>query len=105
MSNHHLAQINVARMRAPPTDALMAGFVAELEPVNALADRSPGFVWRPKSEDGDATALRVFPDQMVLVNISVWTSLDALCAFVYRSHHTDVLRQREQWFERMESFH
>ena len=102
---HHLAQINVARMRAPLTDELMAGFVAELAPVNALADRSPGFVWRLQNEGSDATSIRVFPDDMILVNISVWESLDALKAFVYHSHHTDVLRQREQWFERMQGFY
>lgn len=102
---YHLAQINVARMRAPLTDDLMAGFVAELTPVNALADQSTGFVWRLQSEGSDATSIRVFSDDMILVNVSVWESLETLKAFVYRSHHIDVLRQREQWFERMQGFY
>ncbi|MBV8969649.1 MAG: DUF3291 domain-containing protein [Verrucomicrobia bacterium] len=97
----HLAQLNIARMRAPLTDLQMSGFVAELEPVNALADQSPGFVWRLKSEEGDATAIRPYDDESILINLSVWESLAALKSFVYRTHHGEVMRQREQWFERM----
>ena len=97
----HLAQFNIARMRAPLTDPQMGGFVAELEPVNALADQSPGFVWRLKSEEGDATAIRPYDDESILINLSVWDSLAALKSFVYRTHHGQVMRQREKWFERM----
>ncbi len=83
----------------------MAEFVAGLQPMNALADGSPGFVWRLQGEEGDATAIRVFDDPDVLVNLSVWESLDALRAFVYRSEHRDFLRRRAQWFVKDEAPH
>jgi hypothetical protein len=97
----HLAQVNIARMRAPLTDPQMSGFVAGLEPVNALADQSPGFVWRLQSEEGDATAIRPYDDQSILINLSVWESIDALKSFVYGTLHGQLMRQREKWFEWM----
>ena len=72
MSNYHLAQINIARMLAPIDDPIMAEFVAQLAPVNALADESPGFVWRLQSEAGDATSIKVYDDDMIIVNLTVW---------------------------------
>jgi hypothetical protein len=100
----HLAQLNIGRVRAPMTDPLMAGFVAELESVNALADSAPGFVWRLQTETGDATAIRPYDDDTILINMSVWETVDALKAFVYRTHHADVMRQREKWFERLDTY-
>lgn len=97
----HLAQVNIARLRAPMESALLADFVAALEPINALADGAPGFVWRLQTEDGDATALRVFDDEMMIVNLSVWESVDALADFVYRSDHLSVLRRRNEWFHQL----
>jgi hypothetical protein len=96
----HLAQVNVARMRAPIDDPLLADFVARLDEVNALADAAPGFVWRLQTDAGDATAIRAYDDDRILFNLSVWRSLDDLKAFVYRTIHNDVMRQRATWFER-----
>lgn len=79
----------------------MTEFVAALEPLNALADRSPGFVWRLQTDAGDATAVRAFDDERMLVNLSVWQSLEALRAFVYRGPHRELLRRRQRWFEAM----
>jgi heme-degrading monooxygenase HmoA len=101
MAAHHLAQVNLATLRFPLDGPELAGFVAQLEPINALADGSPGFVWRLQTEDGDATAIRPFDDERVMVNLSVWESLEALRAFVYASRHLDVLRHRREWFQRM----
>jgi hypothetical protein len=101
MAAHHLAQVNLATLRAPLDSPELAGFVAQLEPINALADASPGFVWRLQTEDGDATAIRAFDDQRVIVNLSVWASLAALRDFVYASRHLDVMRRRREWFHRM----
>ncbi len=98
---HHLAQVNVGRLRAPIDDPLIAGFAGALEEINALADASPGFVWRLQTDDGDATAMRAFDDDTILINLSVWTSLEALADYVYRSPHTAYLRRRAEWFERM----
>ena len=82
-------------------DPMVAGFVAGLDPMNALADASPGFVWRLQTEDGNATSVRAFDDALVIVNISVWESVDALAEFVYRSAHSQFLRHKRDWFERM----
>ncbi len=79
--------------------------MALLEPINELADRSPGFVWRLQTEDGDATAIRAFEDDRIIVNMSVWESLDDLGTFVYATGHLDVLRRRREWFERMAESH
>ena len=100
----HLAQLNIGRVRAPMTDPLMAGFVAELEPVNALADSAPGFVWRLQTEAGDATSIRPYNDDTILINMSVWETVEALKEFVYRTHHAEVMRQREKWFERLDTY-
>ena len=76
----------------------MAEFVALLDPVNALADDAPGFVWRLQADDGNATSIRAFDDDVMIVNMSVWESIDALAEFVYRSGHLDVMRRRREWF-------
>jgi hypothetical protein len=98
----HLAQLNIGRLLAPLDSEQMSGFVAALEPINALADSAPGFVWRLQTEAGDATALRVFDDDMLIVNMSVWESREALSQFVFRSAHREVLTGRRQWFERID---
>jgi hypothetical protein len=101
----HVAQVNVGRLLAPIDSPQLAAFVAMLDPINALADGSPGFVWRLQTEDGDATAIRAFDDERILVNMSVWKSIDALGRFVYASRHLEVMRRRRAWFEKMaESF-
>jgi hypothetical protein len=75
--------------------------VAALEPVNAIADAAPGFVWRLQDADGDATSFRAFGDDNILVNVSVWTSIEALGDFVFRSGHVEIMRRRREWFERI----
>ena len=102
MAEYHLAQINIARMLAPIDDPIMAEFVAQLAPVNALADQSPGFVWRLQSESGDATSIKVYDDDMIIVNLTVWESVEALREFVYKSAHHGVLRERKRWFEKFD---
>ena len=82
---------------APLYSPVVAGFVAARDPVNALADAAPGSVWRLKTDEGDATSIRVFADDQILVNLSVWESPEDLADFVYRSGHKDVLRHRRQW--------
>ena len=99
---YQLAQVNIARMLAPLSDPLMAGFVAQLDAINALADGSPGFLWRLQTEEGNATTLRPYEDDLILVNLSLWASLSDLLTFVYKSRHRSVLQQRQQWFERFE---
>jgi hypothetical protein len=107
VTGYHLAQLNVGRLRAPIESAELADFVALLDPVNALADAAPGFVWRLE-DDGDSpgtTGLRPCgPD--IIVNMSVWQTLGALRDFVYRSGlHLDVMRRRRDWFHKMAEQH
>lgn len=94
----HLAQFNIARGRAAMDDPVMADFVATLDRVNALADASPGFVWRLQDDSGNATAIAAYDDPNMLVNMSVWRDADALFDFVYRSGHTPVMARRRDWF-------
>ncbi len=100
-----LAQLNVGRLLAPVSSARIAGFVAELAPVNAIADQAPGFVWRLQTEAGDATSIRPTQDDLFLINMSVWSSIDALRAFTYDTAHAEVLRRRREWFERLATAH
>ena len=100
MSRFHLAQINVARALAPLDDPQLAGFVERLDEINALADRSPGFVWRLQSDSGNATDIQVSDDPKFIVNQSVWEDLDSLFAYIYRSDHLQVMAQRRRWFEK-----
>jgi uncharacterized protein DUF3291 len=102
MPAYHLAQINIARMLAPIDDPIMAEFVAQLAPVNALADAAPGFVWRLQTESGDATSLKIYDDDMIIVNLTVWESVETLREFVYKSAHHGVLRDRKRWFEKFD---
>src|SRR4051794_4051073 len=105
MGAFHLAQVNIALPREPLDAPLLAEFVAQLDPVNASADAAPGLVWRLQTEQGDATGIRAFGDERLIVNMSVWESLEALRVFVYRdTAHLAVLRRRREWFERVESF-
>ena len=96
-----LAQINVGRLRASVDDPLVAEFMNALDEINALAERSPGFRWRFQTEDGNATAVRPYEDDSILINMSVWESIEALNDYVYRSDHTSYLRRRREWFERL----
>jgi len=101
----HLAQINIARALGPMDDPVMAGFVARLNDINALAEASPGFIWRLKTEVGDATSVQAYDDERILINLSVWASPEQLKHFVYRSAHVEIMRQRKAWFERLKDMH
>lgn len=100
MSTYELAQLNIARMVAPLESPVLADFVANLDRINALAEQSPGYVWRLQTEDGDATALRPLGEDM-LVNLSVWKDIESVYNYVYKSAHVEVMRRRKEWFERM----
>jgi len=98
----HLAQVNIGRIRGPLDGPVMAGFVARLDEINALADRSPGFVWRLQNAAGNATYLRPYDDDRILINMSVWEGVEPLRAYVYESRHRELLRQRHDWFEKFQ---
>jgi len=98
----HIAQLNIARLHADRDDPAVSGFFAAIDPINAIADVSPGFVWRLHDEHGDATAMRPWDDDRLIVNLSVWESIEALEEYVYRSAHVGVMRRRREWFDRLE---
>lgn len=102
---HHLAQLNLARLRHPLEDAESAEFAAALDPVNRLGEVSPGFVWRLMDEDGASSLFVGLPeidDPLMIVNYSIWTDLESLRHFVYKSGHVAYLRRRREWFEPLE---
>lgn len=101
-TDHHLAQVNIARMRAPIDDPLMASFSKQLDAVNIAAEQSSGFVWRLQDDSGNATAIHAFEDPLILVNMSVWRDLESLQDYTYRSAHLGVLRDRKHWFDKMD---
>jgi hypothetical protein len=94
----HLAQLNIARTIAPLDSPALAEFVAALDRINALAEASPGFVWRLVGDGGDATDVRVGDDPNLIVNLTVWESVEALFEYTYKSGHVEVMRRRRQWF-------
>jgi hypothetical protein len=104
MALYQLAQLNIASMLQPLESPGMADFVANLERINALAEASPGFVWRLQDEAGDATAIRPFGEE-VLVNLSLWRDVEALRDYVYKSAHAEILKRRAEWFARMGEAH
>lgn len=102
-----LAQVNIGRLAAPLDDPRLAGFVEALDPINAIADSAPGFVWRLQTEDGNATGIQAFEWDAagscgVIVNMSVWTDVERLAAFVYGQMHREILRRRREFFEAMQ---
>jgi hypothetical protein len=105
MTGFHLAQINVGRLLAHIDDPMIEGFKSNLDRVNAIADASPGFVWRLVGEGNNATDIQPLPDDpLFAINMSVWTDLDALAGFVYRTDHRGIMRRRREWFEPMETY-
>src|SRR5258706_7448480 len=102
MSRYEVAQLNVGVIKGPMDSPVMANFVASLNRINALAERSSGFMWRLQTEDGDATAIRPFGNANMLVNMSVWKDVESLSRYVYNSEHQQIMRRRREWLERMD---
>ncbi len=100
MSVYHLAQLNIAILKEPLDSPALAEFVENLDRINALAETSAGYVWRLKSDGNNATAFRPLGDD-TLVNMSVWENVESLNEYVYSTAHTDIMRKRRQWFEKM----
>lgn len=104
MNKPHLAQLNIAKLSAPLDSPRLADFVANLDRINALAEHSPGFVWRLQTEEGDATGIDYFGADKI-VNLSLWESIEALHEYVYRSAHVEIMRRKKEWFHHMREAH
>jgi Domain of unknown function (DUF3291) len=102
MSTYQLAQVNIGVIKASMDSPVMADFAANLDRINALAESMLGFVWRLQTEEGDATSIRPFDNENMLVNMSVWQDVKALNDYVYRSAHVELMSRRKEWFERMD---
>lgn len=97
----HLAQLNIAKAKYSLDALEIKDFVDNLEPINALAESSPGFIWRLKDESGDATDIQAFDDPNIIVNMSVWESSDSLKNFMFKTHHRDFMRRKQEWFYKL----
>ena len=102
--NYHLAQVNIAKMLAPLDNLVMADFVANLDQINQVAEASEGFVWRLQ-DYGNATSIRIYDDDFLLVNMSVWKDVDSLFQFAYKSQHIEIFKRRKEWFDKMSQMH
>ncbi|MFD8059776.1 DUF3291 domain-containing protein [Streptomyces cyaneofuscatus] len=100
-AQHELAQVNIARLRFPLDSTELKEFVDGLDPVNAVADQAEGFVWRLRSESGNATDVPVFGDAWLIVNMSVWRDAEALTGFMYAGRHRELMNRRREWFEQI----
>ena len=101
MPSYYLAQLNIANMKYPIDSPGMVEFVDNLDNINALAERSPGFIWRLQTEDGDATGINFFGAD-VLVNMSIWEDVESLHRYVYKTAHAKIMSRRKEWFHRVE---
>jgi len=101
----HIAQLNIGRFRYPTDDPRMAGFMANLDRINALAERSAGFVWRLRDASNNATAIRPESDPTMAVNLSVWESVEALEGFVWATVHKQFYNRKSDWFEKLAAPH
>jgi hypothetical protein len=102
---YYLAQVNIAKMLAPIDDPIMADFVNNLERINAIADRSEGFVWRLADIENNALAIRAFEDETLIINMSVWKDLESLFRFTYKTDHAEIFARRKEWFSRITDIH
>lgn len=98
MSKYHLAQINIGKILYPTEDPRMAGFMDNLDKINALAEATEGFIWRLKTDEGNATSIHAFDDSMLLLNMSVWEDIEALYRYAYKSEHGEFFARRREWF-------
>ncbi|AFT69494.1 hypothetical protein B5T_01211 [Alloalcanivorax dieselolei B5] len=100
MSQYHIAQLNIATLLAPIDSPQLSDFIANLDRINALAEGSPGFIWRLQTEQGDATGIDYFGSDKI-VNLSLWNSVEELHNYVYRSAHVEIMRRKKEWFHKM----
>lgn len=99
---YELAQVNISRLKFPLDSPELKDFVDALDPVNASAEEADGYVWRLQSEGGDATDIKVFGDDWLIINLTVWRDTNALTAFMYQGQHREMLARRREWFERVQ---
>lgn len=95
---YQLAQLNIAEVLAPMDSPKLKEFSDNLDPVNSIAESSPGFIWRLQDDTGNATNLQYFDDPDIIVNMSVWESVQSLKDFMFKSVHINFLKRKKEWF-------
>jgi len=101
--NYQLAQVNIAKFRAPIEDPVNHDFMNSLDRVNAMAETQPGFIWRFTGEGNDALDVQAFDDFDIAINMSVWVDVQSLVNFVYRNKdHKEIMQRRKEWFEKID---
>lgn len=96
---YHLAQLNLARLKAPKGDPLTEEFFNAIPAINTLAEAQPGFVWRLVGEVKDHTDVPFFLDPHLVVNISLWKDVESFRHFVYKSGHVQYIKRKKEWFQ------
>jgi len=105
-TGYHLVELNIARARYESDDPRLKDFVDLIGPVNEMAERMPGYVWRLTDDGGVGTMdITAFDDPRLLVNLSVWEDVDSLLTFINKTVHARVMNRRKEWFDAMESHH
>lgn len=104
MHTLHLAEVNIAKRLAPMDDPIMQDFVNNVDKMNAIADAAEGFIWRMKDEDKELGA-KIFQDDELLINMSVWKDLESLFNYTYKSRHIEVFKRKKEWFSKMKMMH
>ncbi|WP_346882480.1 DUF3291 domain-containing protein [uncultured Algibacter sp.] len=99
MQRYHLAQVNIAKGLGALNDPIMKDFIDNVAQINTIADTSDGFIWRLKDEDKDE-ALQIFKDDLLIINMSVWSDVESLFKYVYKSGHIEVLKRKKEWFKK-----
>lgn len=100
MNKYQIAEINIARMKGVDIyDPVMKEFVDNLDTINAMAENSPGFIWRLKDENNNATSVNPYNDEQVIINLSVWESIETLKNYIYNTFHSEFLKRRKEWFQ------
>lgn len=102
---YYLAQLNIAKMKFPLNDPQMADFVNNLDRINGIAESAEGFIWRLKDEQNNATSIKIYNDDFLIVNMSVWKDIDSLFQFTYQTAHVEIFKRRKEWFEKMAEMH
>lgn len=101
----YLAQVNIAKMIDEIDSPTMADFVNNLDRINALAESSPGFIWRLVEEENNATSITIFDDRFIIVNMSVWKTIDSLFKFTYSTDHVEIFKRKKEWFHKIKERH
>jgi hypothetical protein len=104
MNHYHLAQVNIAKMLAPFDTPIMQDFIGNIDKINTIADNSNGFIWRLKDEDKELGA-KIFQDNSLLINTSVWENLESLFNYTYNTDHIEVFKRRKEWFSKFKMLH